>query len=72
MDKHSSLLRTFVNYSRKKFYNIGPWNQRNKTFYGRNFLMFLFVPGRPFQPSLTFVSDFRAYPSEAPFSCTLE
>jgi hypothetical protein len=22
--KHSSLLRTFVNYDRKKFYNIGP------------------------------------------------
>ncbi len=24
MDKHSSLLRTFVNYVRKKFYKIGP------------------------------------------------
>ncbi len=24
-DKHSSLLRTFVNYGRKKFYNIGSW-----------------------------------------------
>jgi hypothetical protein len=24
-DKHSSLLRTFVNYEFKKFYNIGPW-----------------------------------------------
>ncbi len=23
-DKRSSLLRTFVNYARKKFYNIGP------------------------------------------------
>jgi len=23
-DKHSSLLRKFVNYGRKKFYNIGP------------------------------------------------
>ncbi len=23
-DKHSSLLQTFVNYIRKKFYNIGP------------------------------------------------
>ncbi len=22
-DKHSSLLRTFVNYGRKKFYNVG-------------------------------------------------
>ncbi len=24
-DKHSSLLDTFVNYVRKKFYNIGLW-----------------------------------------------
>ncbi len=24
-DKHSSLLQTFVNYSRKLFYNIWPW-----------------------------------------------
>jgi hypothetical protein len=24
-DKHSSLIRTFVNYGGKKFYNIGPW-----------------------------------------------
>ncbi len=23
-DKHSSLLQAFVNYDRKKFYNIGP------------------------------------------------
>jgi hypothetical protein len=27
-DKHSSLLRTIVNYGRKKFYNIGPWNDK--------------------------------------------
>ncbi len=25
-DKHSSLLRTFVNYGRKKFCSIGPWS----------------------------------------------
>ncbi len=25
-DKHTSLLRTFVNYGRKKFYNIGDLN----------------------------------------------
>ncbi len=25
VDKRSSLLRKFVNYGRKKFYNIGPW-----------------------------------------------
>jgi len=26
-DKRSNLLRTFVNYEQKKFYNIGPWMQ---------------------------------------------
>ncbi len=31
MDKHSSLLRTFVNYGRKKFYNIGPWCKQKMT-----------------------------------------
>ncbi len=25
IDKHARLLRTFVNYGRKKFDNIGPW-----------------------------------------------
>jgi hypothetical protein len=32
-DKHSSLLRTFVNYGRKKFYNIGPETNVIKRFY---------------------------------------
>jgi hypothetical protein len=27
MNKHSSLQQTFVNYDRKKFYNIGPRRQ---------------------------------------------
>ena len=27
-DKHSSLLRKFVNYGRKKFYNTGPLSLR--------------------------------------------
>ncbi len=27
MDKNSSLLRKFVNYGQKEFYNIGPWSQ---------------------------------------------
>jgi hypothetical protein len=30
-DKHSSLLRTFVNYGRKKFYNIVSSGQSHKT-----------------------------------------
>jgi hypothetical protein len=31
-DIHSSFLRTFVNYGRKKFYNIGSRAQSYKTF----------------------------------------
>ena len=29
--KHSSLLRKYVNYGRKKFYNIGPWSLQETT-----------------------------------------
>ncbi len=32
MCKHSSLLRTFVNYVIKIFYNIEPWGQCHKPF----------------------------------------
>ncbi len=35
-DKHSSLLRTFVKYNHKKFYNIGPRCQCYKTFFSIN------------------------------------
>jgi hypothetical protein len=27
-DKPSSILQTFVSYSRKKIYNIGPWSEK--------------------------------------------
>ncbi len=30
-DKHPSLIRTFINYGRKKCYNIGSWSQYHKT-----------------------------------------
>ncbi len=33
VDKHSSLLQIFVNYGRKKFYNIRPWRKCYETFY---------------------------------------
>ncbi len=33
-DKHPSLLRIFVNYGRKKFYNIGPWSWFGSTLNG--------------------------------------
>jgi hypothetical protein len=40
MDKHSSLLQTFINYGRKKSYNIEPSGLYYKTFriiiYDRN------------------------------------
>ena len=32
-DKHSSLLYTLINYWRKMFYNIGPWNRIHNTHY---------------------------------------
>jgi hypothetical protein len=32
--------------------------------------VFIFVPFRPFQPSLMFMSKARAYPGEAPFKCS--
>ncbi len=35
-DQHSSLLRTFVNYGRKKVYNTEPWGQCYKTFFVRD------------------------------------
>ncbi len=35
-DKHFSLLRKSVNYSRKKFYSTSTWDLYYKTFYGSN------------------------------------
>ncbi len=32
--------------------------------------MYVFVPGKPFQPSLLFAGNSGAYPSEAPFRCS--
>ncbi len=34
--QYSNLLQKFINYGRKKFYNIGPRANAKKTFYGRN------------------------------------
>jgi hypothetical protein len=44
MDKHSRLLRAFVNYNRKKFYNVGPSCRNDttlKVYYVINFSPFL-------------------------------
>jgi hypothetical protein len=30
----------------------------------------MFVPGKPFQPSVMFVSKTGSYPSEVPFKCS--
>jgi hypothetical protein len=68
-DKHSSLLRTLVNYGRKTFYNIGPWDNVRDILTSDKILLSarVFVPGKPFQPSLIFVGKAGASPSEAPF-----
>jgi hypothetical protein len=54
--------------------NVGeiyPRGLYHKTYYGRNLrISFLFVPDKPFQPSLMFAGKARAYPSEAPFRCS--
>ncbi len=65
-DRHSSLLLTFVNYCRKKFYNIVPWCNLTKPFtvviYKCSWLAMVFAPGRHFQPCLMFVSKARSLP----------
>ncbi len=43
--------------------------QSHKTFYASNLQTFVFVLGRPFQPSLLIAAKDGAYLSEAPFSC---
>jgi hypothetical protein len=44
------------------------------TFYIRNLTLnkLVFIPSRPFQPSLMFVSKAEDYPSEVPFSWATE
>jgi hypothetical protein len=37
INKHSNLLQTFVNYGRKKFYNIGPLHQEAITSFWSKF-----------------------------------
>ncbi len=44
-DKHSILLRKFVIYGRKKFYNIGTRAHCYKTFYVCNLRIFVISPG---------------------------
>jgi hypothetical protein len=52
--------------------------QFHKTFYGRNLQMFViklanvFVPEKPFQPSLMFVNKARAYQNEDPEGCSTQ
>ncbi len=62
MDKLSSLLRKSVNYSREKFYTIGPWGQFYKTFlsviYEFSEKARVFIPGKLFKPSLTYTLSF--------------
>ncbi len=56
--KWSSLQKSVSKFTLKQFYEIDPWGQCYKTFYGRNLRLLLiaraFVTGKPFQPSLMF------------------
>ncbi len=70
----NTLIRKFVNYSRKKFCNTGPWCQCYRTFYNLNLWIFLissgFVPGKRFQHSLMLVGKARSLSySGAPEKC---
>ncbi len=54
-----------------------PGHNVYKTFYGRNlrivairYTLYVFIPGKLFQPSLMFAGKAGAYPSEAPFRCS--
>jgi hypothetical protein len=70
MDKSSSLLRTFVNYSHKSFITLGPGPKVIKLFTVVicNKVEFLFI-SRHFQASLMFVGKARSLPySTAPES----
>jgi len=68
---NTSLLRIFVKYGRKKFYNIGPREQCYKTLFVRNLGNFVISTSVcPFQPSLMFASKPGAYLSEASFRCS--
>jgi hypothetical protein len=61
MEKHTSLLRKFVNYGRKKFYNIGAKIVQKLTLSVHDFARFLVV-----QRYKTFLS------SLTPWHCKLE
>jgi hypothetical protein len=39
--------------------------------YGRKLLIFVFVPDKPFHPSLMFVGKAEANPVEEPFRCSI-
>jgi len=40
MDKHSSLFDTFISYTEKKFYNIGPNLTKEEEFSGQSYKYF--------------------------------
>ncbi len=71
--KHSSFLWKFVNYVRKKFYNIVPMFQSYKTFYGKLQIFEkarVFASGKPFHDSIVFAGKLGAYPSEMNNRCS--
>jgi len=68
------MLQKFVNYCQKSFETFGPGACINKlimaVIYGFPEEAKVFVPGKPFQPSLMFAGKAGAYPSEASFRCS--
>jgi hypothetical protein len=65
----------FLSVSHDLFENIDNMAQYYKTFYDRNLLAFLnrvFVPGKPFLPSLMFANKAGAYLSNALFKCSTQ
>ncbi len=69
-------LNTCLNMCRSIEFLLGiPWGLYHKTHYGRNLrisiISQLFVPCKPFQPSLVLAGKSGAYLSEAPFRCSL-
>jgi hypothetical protein len=69
------LIKTFVNCDRKKVDNIEPRPCITKlitaVIYGFPLCAKVFVPDKPFQPSLMFVDKAGSYPSESPFRCSM-
>jgi hypothetical protein len=63
MGQKLNVMKTFVNYGHKEFYDSGTCGQSYKTFYKRNITFHnKFVPGKLFQAGLMFADEARSLP----------